>query len=323
MTMKRPLRFTLLALGLAAPAAPAAAQDKAPDKIQRFERRIEIRRTRGPGGAQDQTFSWVGDALDGKPIKGAPFSATAVTEIDQPLADGNRIRQKTSAGLARDSAGRSRRELALGAVGPLMASGERQLLVHLHDPATGDSITLDPARKMAFKMPRGLFTAPVPPPRPEERGVGARVEEDVLIGGLAAGGATPAPGEMAWGPPPLLPLVDGLPPDAAKPLREDLGTQLIEGVRAEGVRTTVTVPAGKMGNERPLAIVSERWFSPELGMVVQSRHSDPRLGTTTYRLTGIDRREPPAALFEVPAGYKNNEGPVLIRRHVTSDGKAD
>ena len=113
-----------------------------------------------------------------------------------------------------------------------------------------------------------------------------------------------------------LPLVDGLPPDAPKPVREDLGEQIIEGVKAQGHRTTVTIAAGKMGNERPLAIVSERWFSSELGVTVLSKHSDPRLGTTTYRLTGIDRREPPAALFEVPADYRQESGPAIIQRRL-------
>ena len=92
--------------------------------------------------------------------------------------------------------------------------------------------------------------------------------------------------------------------------------------QAQGQRTTVTIPAGTMGNDRPLVTVSERWFSPELGVVVMSRHSDPRFGTSTYRLTGIDRREPPAAQFEIPADYKMQEGPVIIRKQVTGQPKS-
>jgi hypothetical protein len=75
--------------------------------------------------------------------------------------------------------------------------------------------------------------------------------------------------------------------------------------------------AGEIGNERPLEVVSERWYSPELQTVVMTKHSDPRFGETTYKLTRIDRREPPPSLFQVPPDYKIVEGagrPEFIRR---------
>jgi hypothetical protein len=78
-----------------------------------------------------------------------------------------------------------------------------------------------------------------------------------------------------------------------------LGTRVIEGQTVEGTRSTVTIPAGAIGNERPIKSVSERWFSPELRIVVLSWRKEPRFGETTYRLTKITRAEPPAALFEV------------------------
>lgn len=108
---------------------------------------------------------------------------------------------------------------------------------------------------------------------------------------------TPAPGQA--------PDDDGLPMRTAmpKPVTESLGKQTIEGVEAEGTRTTVTFPAGMMGNERPINIVSERWYSPELQTVVMTRHSDPRFGETSYRLTNINRGEPARTLFEVPSDY--------------------
>ena len=86
-------------------------------------------------------------------------------------------------------------------------------------------------------------------------------------------------------------------------VKEELGKQIIEGVEADGTRTTVTIPAGEIGNERPIEIVSERWYSPELQMVIMTKHSDPRSGETTYRLTNISRTEPAKSLFEVPADY--------------------
>jgi hypothetical protein len=96
--------------------------------------------------------------------------------------------------------------------------------------------------------------------------------------------------------------------------QESLGRQTIEGVQAEGSRTTVTIPAGAIGNERPIQVVSERWYSPELQTLVMTRHSDPRFGETTYRLTNVSRSEPDHSLFEVPAGYKITDRGDMERR---------
>jgi hypothetical protein len=98
-------------------------------------------------------------------------------------------------------------------------------------------------------------------------------------------------------------------PNNANEVKEQLGKQIIEGVEAEGTRTTVTIPAGEIGNERPIEIVSERWYSPELQLVVMTRNSDPRTGETTYKLTNINRAEPAKSLFEVPSDFTIKEGP--------------
>ena len=90
---------------------------------------------------------------------------------------------------------------------------------------------------------------------------------------------------------------------------ESLGMKTFDGLEAEGTRSTITIPAGKIGNDRPIEIVSERWFSTALQAVMLSKHSDPRMGESVYRLTTIKRTEPDAALFRVPADYKVTEGP--------------
>ena len=96
---------------------------------------------------------------------------------------------------------------------------------------------------------------------------------------------------------------------------EELGTQTIEGINAVGTRTTITIPAGEIGNERAIEIVDERWFSPDLKTIVMTRHSDPRAGETVYRLTNIIRAEPDHSLFEVPGDYiiREDREPMKLR----------
>ena len=90
--------------------------------------------------------------------------------------------------------------------------------------------------------------------------------------------------------------------------KESLGTQMVNGVNAEGTRVTHTIAAGEIGNDKPITVVSERWYSPDLQTVVKSSRTDPRFGTTTFSLTNIQKAEPAAALFTVPADYTVKEG---------------
>src|SRR5262249_9987366 len=87
-----------------------------------------------------------------------------------------------------------------------------------------------------------------------------------------------------------------------------VGKEVIEGVEAEGVRSVITIPEGRIGNDRPIEIVSERWDSPDLQTVILSKHNDARFGETVYRLTNINRAEPAQTLFDVPAAYKIEGG---------------
>ena len=73
------------------------------------------------------------------------------------------------------------------------------------------------------------------------------------------------------------------------------------------VRTTRTISAGEIGNEKPIEIVTEVWTSPDLKTIVMSKRSDPRSGEQTFRLTNISRAEPDPALFTVPADFKTIE----------------
>ena len=93
----------------------------------------------------------------------------------------------------------------------------------------------------------------------------------------------------------------GSPDQDAK--EESLGQKLVEGVMADGKRVTTVLPAGAIGNQQPITVLTEQWFSPDLEILVMTRHSDPRSGDTTYTVANIVRAEPQGSLFDVPADY--------------------
>jgi TonB family protein len=293
---------------------------------------------------------------EGKVVKGAPYSAQAVTESTQTLSDGNRIINKSTATIYRDSEGRTRREQTLR-MGPIAPTGELPQSIFISDPVSGVSYALDTRSKTAHKMPPMRFEFKMRSPG-ESSGVG------VGVGGVGMGASvgvgsvstTPAP-DMSAGPvfermappPESRVRMTGPPPQSGEPSMvfqrsiapppnseggmvfrwtnageenaksESLGKQLVEGVEAEGTRQTVEIPAGAIGNERPIEIVFKRWYSPELQVLVMTKHSDPRFGETTYRLTNISRTEPARELFEVPGDY-TLRGPSGIGRFDGSGG---
>ena len=93
-------------------------------------------------------------------------------------------------------------------------------------------------------------------------------------------------------------------PPADNVKTESLGRQTISGVFADGTRTTLTIPAGQIGNSQPLQIVTERWYSPDLQIVVLTKRSDPRSGDSISQVTNINRSEPSPTLFEVPPEFQ-------------------
>lgn len=110
------------------------------------------------------------------------------------------------------------------------------------------------------------------------------------------------------------PLREGRPPrditrEAEGGTKESLGTKTIEGVTVEGTRSSFEIPAGQIGNDKAMQVVTETWFSPDLQMVVMSRHTDPLAGEHVFKLVNIRRSDPPADLFVVPSGFKVEAAP--------------
>ncbi|MGI9165093.1 MAG: hypothetical protein ACR2G5_01665 [Pyrinomonadaceae bacterium] len=284
-----------------------------PDRPVVFERERVIQGPIGPEGPPPHDFMFVASEMnfDGKLVKGAPYSAQALTETTQILSDGNRIINKSAASVYRDSEGRTRREQTLRAIGPFATAGDTPQTIFINDPVTGVNYALDPRSRVARKMAPMRFDFKIAPPPGGERSAGgppqgppperAEMHSEVFL----RSGPPPPPGAeggvvMEW---------HGGPERGGK--TESLGRQTIEGVEAEGTRNTTTIPTGEIGNERSLEIVFERWYSPELQTVVMTRHADPRFGETIYRLTNISRDEPVRSLFEVPANYTVKEGPTM------------
>jgi hypothetical protein len=87
------------------------------------------------------------------------------------------------------------------------------------------------------------------------------------------------------------------------PQAVSIGERRIEGLKVTGSRLEFTIDAGAVGNEQPITVRTDQWFSPDLGVVVSSTHNDPMIGQTTYRLEQINRAEPDASLFAVPTDY--------------------
>jgi hypothetical protein len=226
-----------------------------------------------------------------KLVKGAPYTAQASTEFTQTLADGNRIHHVTSASMARDSEGRTRREESIGAIGPMAAAGPAPKSIFIHDPVAGTSYVLEAESHTAHMMQ--------PKNAKFEMGGASVTVEGVAGTGNSAGVAfhTKIADEK------IHTRMQG-----AEVKTEDLGTQVMEGLSVQGKRITHTIPAGHIGNDLPIQVVTETWYSPELQTTVMSKTNDPRSGQTVYQLTNVSRAEPDPALFQVPADYKVTQG---------------
>jgi hypothetical protein len=255
-------------------------------------------------------------AVESKITPGAPYSAEATNESTQVLADGNRIVQKSVTRVYRDAEGRTRRE-------ELTENGDLAS-VTIVDPIAHVSYVLDPRTRTAYEgsiliaTPR-VFTGGVPESEADKRATEiaatkmkaareemlAREGPEPVARGRGGRGAPPPP------PPPPPPGYKGdVMGHAAETSKEDLGRQAVEGITATGSRTTWTIPAGAIGNLQPIKIVSEQWFSPDLQLLVLTKHSDPRTGENVYRLQNIVRAEPDRSLFAVPPDYTVKESGI-------------
>ncbi len=237
-------------------------------------------------------------------VKNQPYQAQAVTDMKQTLADGSHITQTNTATVARDSDGRTVRTQKLRTIGPWKSASDSSqsdgpTLTSIFDPVTQTHTDFTSDSKVAH-----VLLMPTPPAGTAIRG---------QVGGFAMVG----PGPNAGGPGPVTFAVQGHVDSGAgeagsnpNAKTEQLGAKTIEGISVTGTKTTTTIPAGTIGNDKDLVITHETWYSPDLKLVIESTQTDPRFGETTYSLTNIQRSEADPTLFQVPAGYQVEKVPV-------------
>lgn len=206
-------------------------------------------------------------AAHGKVITGKPYYATSTTEIVQTLSDGNRIVQHSSSVFYRDSQGRTRREQTF----PGFENHPGETKIFIDDPVAQTAYVLDPHEKIAHSIS-------------SSREVMLKLER---VSDTTANVK--------------LPKLD----ESHDIVTDQLGAKNIQGVSCIGKRQTITIPAGQVGNEKPIAIVTETWTSPDIEAIVQSTTTDPRFGQTTYTLQNLQLKDQPMALFTLPSDYRN------------------
>jgi hypothetical protein len=206
-------------------------------------------------------------------VVGAPFSAVRSQQSARNFADGNRIDRGANARWYRDSQGRTRIERDVPAE---MLTGNPQmepLQILITDPVRGERYLLQPHTKMAvvFKMGRIEERRPAP-------------EAPAIF--VMWGGHIYGPDEPGWSK------------------QESLGEQSIEGVRAIGARRQYTLSTGTVGNEKPIVLTVEQWYSPDLGLLLKKSSRATTGAALNVVIESVVRADPDPALFTIPADYK-------------------
>ena len=243
----------------------------------------------------------------GQAVQGRPYSATEVRHSLQVLGDGTRIEHTETVQHYRDMEGRKRTEQQMSDVS----------VVTVADPTAGYVLTWNTADKTAHRMPMPKLAEVGALNKATAEVTAAAAGKAGMIAGSAGAtfrttrsigfSATGADGELQAQSIMVMRGADSGKPPAA----EDLGTQYLNGVNAQGTRSTLTIPVGQVGNDREMKVVNERWYSADLQMTVKSVNSDPRFGETSVEMTNINQSAPDSSLFLIPPGYTVQEPQVI------------
>ena len=213
-------------------------------------------------------------------VTGSPYSALGISQTVTTLPDGHRIMRQNTIRQWRDSDGRTRSEYSLSSIGGLRPLELNTTVTVIDDPETRERYVLQSSNKVAVTMP-------IAPCR-----VNAGLEPDLSVG-------PPRPA--------------GLPMNVTQPVK--LGERKVNGETAAGSRVEATIPAGAIGNEKPINMSAEQWYGKNLQVVVEATYRDPRTGETRYKLSNIHRAEPDAKLFQVPDNYTKRPAVAPAPKH--------
>ena len=224
---------------------------------------------------QSASMTFPGTAYASGAVTGKPFSAEQRLERNRTLADGTRITDPAVTTWMFRDSQGRTRTERYAIMQPYVETRSGPKLVEIYDPVAGYKYTLDEPNRIAHRV---AFSPPPSRSSAPPKPVSA---------------TAPQP-QTTW---------------------ENLGSQVIEGVVADGTLGTTITPIGARGNDRPLTSTHEVWNSREMGFMVLSKNIDPVGGETVVRLVNISRAEPDPALFEVPPGYAivDETGPFTIR----------
>jgi hypothetical protein len=227
------------------------------------------------------------DRGDGQPHKQEPYTAEFKTTTVQTLANGVTITRESTETRAADSQGRWMNSNSQAG----QMNGQPAFnWANVNDPVEGTQITWDTNSKhvRVIKFP----------PEGQRHGCWASDSGNMRMnyGPMtpskttvrAAGGVSPAIAQ----------------PAVMTPNIEDLGTETIQGIEARGQRSTMTIPAGQIGNDQPLVTVNESWTASSLGFEIRRISDDPQSGKSTMELVSIDQTDPPITTFQPPSGYE-------------------
>ena len=238
------------------------------------------------------------------PIKAAPFYASFQTENRQVLADGSTITNSQSGKMARDSEGRTYLEITTTR-GPA-SHPFTYTSTNINDPTTRTHIVLMPDSHIARRYERPAPSASAS----QLRAVPTSGSSAEASGSLGSGPTIRSvnPDDLNSRPTGTATSRSSLPPIQ----KEDLGEESIDGVTVRHYRETRTIPAGEQGNDRDLIINTEFWYSKQLRLNLKAVRNDPRFGEENLTLSGLERSEPQASLFEIPADYKVTDVPMGV-----------
>jgi hypothetical protein len=198
------------------------------------------------------------------PVPNVPLTAVVELKSTQVLDDGTSVTKKTFNNIARDSQGRIYNERR-GLVPETFEGAPRVISMHIYDPTTKLNTFLEVETRLARQSVRPERSR-VPP--------------------------------VAQG--------QSLPVNMNRPgfQEQDLGTESMENEMVQGMLVTRTIPASASGTGKSVVITDEYWYSQELHLNMLVKHDDPRTGEQIVTVTRVNRSEPPAATFEIPADYK-------------------